>query len=127
MRVTGAVPNDLELTGQEWARDQVDHTSVVIIDPSGDGTIVTMTGGTKGKTVLLFCIGYTVVLQTSGDPNGFALTTDLALTPSMGVLLYYDDIIGSWRAASPHPAIIENRTSDPSSPVNGQMWIRTDL
>ena len=23
--------------------------------------------------------------------------------------------------------VIENRTSDPSSPVSGQMWLRTDL
>jgi hypothetical protein len=36
---------------------------------------------------------------------------------------------GNWSAVggASAPLVIENRTSDPSSPVAGRIWLRTDL
>jgi hypothetical protein len=67
------------------------------------------------------------VLYTTTAPNGniSAERNRIALYNNSGAFSVWINTDGgtTWQPIS----VLENRTSDPSSPVTGEMWIRTDV
>lgn len=106
MRIEGVIPAGISLTAQQWATDQIDRVQAILLSPSVPATVTYLYGGLKGLTVLLHCLTQTVTLVASTSAYGFDLTTNFVLTPGRGVLLYYDDITGSWRALTSHAGTV---------------------
>ena len=63
-------------------------------------------------------IGIAIADKTQG-------TTNFALTTGAGLVSFGDNV--DFNQHQGLEFVMENRTSDPGSPVTGQLWIRTDL
>ena len=63
---------------------------------------------------------------TLDHPDASVTTAKLATGAVTGVKIGQDGI-DTVRADESSPLVVEARTSDPSTPVDGRMWLRTDL
>jgi hypothetical protein len=63
----------------------------------------------------------------SGNQSSFNITSFSGAGGSSGQLLRSNGSTANWINLDSSDFLIENRSSDPSSPSNGRIWLRTDL
>lgn len=72
---------------------------------------------------------WSTITSTPTTVSGYGMTSDLAATVQAYALNVFADPVAAVEFAQQQALqfVVENRTSDPGSPVPGQLWLRTDL
>ncbi len=112
----------LQITNAKVAASAAIVESKVLFSGSGHGHI----GGTDGKQIVLstgtsgvlaVARGGTGSSAAANSANGLVILTAAGYLPALNGSLLTGIVLST----------IENRTSDPGSPVAGQIWFRTDV